>query len=612
MTPGLNLFRGPRKYLLLSALVIVGVSLVLYRPVLDAGFWSDDYHVISPAARFSWQDFLTYYVDPRVQWIWYRPMQGIGVGIQYALYGGDPRGYHAVQLLLHCANALLLFGLVAHLTRKWRTGLVAALIYVTWSVISLAVYWPTVADPLLALFCLLALAFWIRYLELGSWLNAVLAYVALIGGLGTKENAAAMPIVFFLADRWLVGKPASPAQLFRRYVPFVFVLLVYAAVQYGVVLSSAYTRDSGYGIGFHILPVALAYLRLLAFPWQVDSPLTLVWLALIACLLVYLAIKRRWQVLFLAATALLTLAPVMLFRGTIARYLYLSLMATAAGGALLLEAGVAELQRRIKPGMLVTLAAVGAVMLLVMSGSATIADGAEGYTGFVRQTNLQLRPIFQTHRTFAPDTYLYFVDQPFPTGNLVGALALRYGANVIVNGLDQKTDADLRTHKSEILFYYDEQHNLREQTVAASASVSTTPALPVRFEQGLSLNRIEVSSNQVKRGDAIVLFLYWSAAKRIDQDYSVFAHLIDPTGKMVAGYDSQPARGTRPTSAWTPQQTTLDALVLPVDSDAPIGQDYRLEVGMYDPATMRRLSRLDAAGQPQGDTIVFEPFEIVP
>ena len=612
MTAVLNLFRGSRKYLVWSAVVIVGVSMVLYRPVLEAGFWSDDYHVISPAARLSWQGFLTYYVDPRVQWIWYRPMQGIGVGIQYALYGGDPRGYHLVQLLLHCANSLLLFGLVAHLTRKWRVGLVAALIYVTWSMISLAVYWPTVADPLLALFCLLALSFWIRFLETGGCRSAALAYVTLIAGLGTKENAAVMPILFFLADRWLVGKPAALTQLFKRYVPFVLVLLVYAGVEYNVVLSSAYTRDSGYGIGLHILPVALQYLRLLAFPWEVDSPLTLVWLAAVVCLFVYLVIKRRWQVLFIAAAGLLTLAPVMLFRGTIPRYLYLPLLSTAAGLALLLEAAATELWRRIKPRLLVTALVVGALMIVVMPGGATIADDAEGYTGFVRETNLQLRPIFQNHRTFAPDTYLYFIDSPFPTGNLSGALALRYGANVVVNGLDLKGTVDLRAHKSGILFYYDEHHNLHEQAAAPSASVNVTPELPVRLEEGISLDRVEVASNQVKRGDAIVLFLYWFAANKIDKDYSVFAHLVDANGKMVSGYDSQPARGNRPTHAWTPQQTELDAIVLPVDPGTPTGRGYRLEIGMYDLATMRRLSLLDANGQPQGDTITFESFEIVP
>jgi hypothetical protein len=326
---------------------------------------------------------------------------------------------------------------------------------------------------------------------------------------------------------------------------------------------------------------------------------------------VYLAVNRRWPILFLVAAGLLTLSPVLLFRGVLPRYLYLPLVASAAGFALLLEAGTAELRRRIKSRMLIIAPAV-VVIIVVMSGSATIADGAEDYTGFVRQTNLQLRPIFQSHRTIGPDSYLYFIDPPFPTGNLAGALALRYGANVIVNGLDQKTAADLRNHKSETLFYYDDQHNLREQAVASNAAVSVTPNLPVRLEKGISLDRIEVAGNQVKRGDAIVLFLYWSAAGKIDKDYSVFAHLIDPNGKMVSGYDSQPARGNRPTSGWTPRQTSLDAIVLPVDSDTPVGRGYRLEIGMYDSATMQRLSLLGADGQPQGDTITFESFEVVP
>ncbi len=608
----LTAFRGWDKYLIVGAVVLVGVNLILYRPVLDAGFWSDDYHVISPAARLSWQDFLIYYVDPRVQWIWYRPIQGIGVGIQYALYGGDPRGYHVVQLLLHCINSVLLFGLVTHLTRKWRTGFVAVLIYVTWSIISLAVYWPTVADPLLAVFCLMAFAFWIRYLETGARLTAMLAYATLIGGLGTKENAAVMPILFFLADRWLVSKPASLVQLLRRYLPSIFILLFYAAVQYGVVLSSAYTRDSGYGISVQILPVASQYLRLLAFPWEVDSPLTLIWLILIVCLLAYLAIKRYWQILFIAAAALLTLAPVMLFRGTLTRYLYLPLMATAAGYSILLEAGAMELRRLVKPSMIASAIVIVAIMGLAMSGSAAIADGAASYTGFVRETNLQLRPVFQQHRTFVPDTYLYFVDPPYPYVNLAGALALRYGANVTVNSLDSHLSVELRNHKSAILFYYDDQYNLREQAVAPNASITVAPAPPVELEEDISLNQIEVASNQVKRGDAIVLFLYWHATRTIDQDYTVFTHLVDRDGNVLSGYDSQPKRGNAPTSTWKPNDQIVDAIVLPIEPDAPVGDGYRVELGMYFRPTMKRLSIVDAAGQTTVNTVTLDSFSIVP
>src|SRR5512135_81003 len=100
-------FQGSRRYLIASAVVIASAILVIYRPAVEAGFWSDDYHVIGPAARLSWRDFLTYYVDPRVQWIWYRPVQGIEVGLQYALFGSDPRAFHLVQILLHCFNSVL-------------------------------------------------------------------------------------------------------------------------------------------------------------------------------------------------------------------------------------------------------------------------------------------------------------------------------------------------------------------------------------------------------------------------------------------------------------------------------------------------------------------------
>jgi hypothetical protein len=606
----LTLLHDPRKYLVMSAVVILSVNLTLYRPVLDSGFWSDDYHVIAPAARLSWQDFLIYYVDPRVQWIWYRPLQGIEVGIQYALFGSDPRGYHVVQLLLHCADSLLLFGLVTHISRKWRIGLVTTLIYVTWSIINLAVYWPTVADPLLAFFCLLAVWFWIRHLETDDWFKAVLAYIALMGGLGTKENAAVMPVIFFLADRWLVGKPASLSQLFKRYIPFVFVLAIYAALQFDVVMHGAYTRDSGYRIGSNIVSVALQYLSLLVFPWEAPSPLVYLWLGLVLSLFVYSAWKRHWQILFIGAAAVLTIAPVMFFRGALTRYLYLPLMASAVGFALMWEVGFAALRRFAGRSVLPIGAVPLTIIMMIMSGSTAIADGALNYAEFVHQTNLKLRPIFQRHPSFPSGTLLYFIEAPFAQVNVAGALTLRYGAAVTVDGSDSRFVAGLRNYKMAYVYYLDDEQNLMEIGVDPNVVARVTPSLPVQFEEGISLEGFELANAKIKRGEATALILYWRATKKLDRDYTVFAHLASKDGSIIAGSDSQPKRGDLPTSQWRPGDLIVDATILPVGQDAPVGENLRMEIGLYYLPTMQRLSAWSASGTLIGDKIVIEPLSV--
>ncbi|MEW5717224.1 MAG: hypothetical protein AB1817_01215, partial [Chloroflexota bacterium] len=449
-------------------------------------------------------------------------------------------------------------------------------------------------------------------LETKHTLAIVFAYAALLAGLGTKENGVVMPILFFLADRWLIGKPASRLQLFKRYGPFVFVLLIYAALQFDVVRHSAYTRDSGYGIGSHIFPVILQYLGLLAFPWEVQSPLVYLWLVGVLGILVCLALERRWQILFVAACALLTLAPVMLFRSVLTRYLYLPAMASAVMFSLLIEWGRRMLERFVKYAFIARSAAILVSLGIVLSGSMQIADGGQNYTGFVRQVNLKLRPVFQRHASFAPGTLLYFVDPPFAQINVAGAMSLRYGANVTIDGRDGRQLVGLGNYKAAFVYYEDEQEQLREIAVDPTVSVRLSPNLPVWFGAGISLDGFEITNSTLKRGEAVALILYWHANRKLAQDYTVFVHLVDAEGNIVASVDNQPKRGAAPTSTWEAGALIVDTTVLPIDSTLPIGENLSVRIGLYLPSTGQRLPILNSRGEPIGDSVVVERFAIAP
>jgi 4-amino-4-deoxy-L-arabinose transferase-like glycosyltransferase len=85
---------------------------------------------------------------------------------------------------------------------------------------------------------------------------------------------------------------------------------------------------------------------------------------------------------------------------------------------------------------------------------------------------------------------------------------------------------------------------------------------------------------QASPGAVVNLRLYWRATKALPQDYTVFVHLTDASGKLVAQADSEPRSGAYPTSAWAANDVIPDdhALVLPIDL-AP--GDYALSVGLY-------------------------------
>jgi hypothetical protein len=92
----------------------------------------------------------------------------------------------------------------------------------------------------------------------------------------------------------------------------------------------------------------------------------------------------------------------------------------------------------------------------------------------------------------------------------------------------------------------------------------------------------------------------------MDEDYTVFTHLIAPDGSMTGQRDSQPVGGTYPTSLWLAGEVVADVYEIPVRADAPPGA-HRLEVGMYVAETG---ARLPACGE-QGRTIAGAPDDAI-
>jgi len=105
---------------------------------------------------------------------------------------------------------------------------------------------------------------------------------------------------------------------------------------------------------------------------------------------------------------------------------------------------------------------------------------------------------------------------------------------------------------------------------------------------------LEVGDGELGMGD-FELTLYWRAKAGVENDYTVFVHLVDQEGELWGQGDGVPMRGMYPTSAWLPGQLIEDKHLVQVSPDVPPGS-YRVLVGLYDPAT---LERLEAAG-PEG------------
>jgi len=100
------------------------------------------------------------------------------------------------------------------------------------------------------------------------------------------------------------------------------------------------------------------------------------------------------------------------------------------------------------------------------------------------------------------------------------------------------------------------------------------------------------------------LTLFWQANTIPTADYTVFVHLLDADGNLVAQFDNPPAEGTYPTSLWDSDEIIADKRHL---NDLPPGH-YTLHVGLYQPDTG---ARLPIAGTDESSLNLIE-FEITP
>ncbi|MEP7289039.1 MAG: glycosyltransferase family 39 protein, partial [Chloroflexota bacterium] len=86
-------------------------------------------------------------------------------------------------------------------------------------------------------------------------------------------------------------------------------------------------------------------------------------------------------------------------------------------------------------------------------------------------------------------------------------------------------------------------------------------------------------------GDTLSVALDWQGLSQVYEDFTVFVHLEDSSGKPIVQDDAPPLRGSYPTSAWAVGIPLVDIHSLKV---TPPGT-YRLVIGLYRPRDNSRL-----------------------
>jgi hypothetical protein len=86
----------------------------------------------------------------------------------------------------------------------------------------------------------------------------------------------------------------------------------------------------------------------------------------------------------------------------------------------------------------------------------------------------------------------------------------------------------------------------------------------------------------------LALDLRWSAQRSVSVNYTLFIHLTDSSGQIVAQLDHPLGGTTFPTSAWLTGDVFFDRESVRIPANLRPGS-YELRVGLYDLRTMQRL-----------------------
>src|SRR6059058_4688112 len=189
-----------RRGVFIFALVLAAVTIFAYWPAWNGGLlWDDDVYITN-------NELLT--APDGLRRIWfsldspsqYFPLVYTTFRIEHAVWGLDPTGYHWVNLLLHIANALLVWLVLARL--KVPGAWLAAAIFALHPVHVESVAWITERkNVLMGVFFLLTLHCWTRFVAIdsgGRWrlYGAALVFYAL--ALFSKTTACTLPAALLL------------------------------------------------------------------------------------------------------------------------------------------------------------------------------------------------------------------------------------------------------------------------------------------------------------------------------------------------------------------------------------------------------------------------------
>jgi len=265
-------------YFFINSLITIGYINTFYVPLVF-----DDYATLventSIRSLAALKDVLSPPINPGLGW---RPFANLTFALSYAISGLEPWAHHVFSILIHCAGALTLFGVVRHTlnTRHLveRFGkdatLLAGIIASLWAIDPLLTqtitYISQRTEALMGLLYLITLYGFIRGTLENKKTWYAISVVSCVLGVMSKEVIITAPVIVIIYDRIFLSN--SFQESFEKRWK-VYASLVASWIPFLILLKAIKHQAVGYGIGVTWYTYALTeckavttYFRLCLFP----------------------------------------------------------------------------------------------------------------------------------------------------------------------------------------------------------------------------------------------------------------------------------------------------------------------------------------------------------
>ena len=267
------------KYRVLGIyLLLAGLSFAVYKPVLHYQFvnFDDDVYVTANQyvkAGLTRESIIWAFAAPHLNF--WHPLTMLSHMLDCTLFGLKPWGHHLSSLLLHIANTLTLFLVLKTMTGAvWRSAFVAAAFALHPLHVESAAWISERKDVLSALFFMLTIAAYLRYVRQRGIKWYLLTFLLFVMGLMAKPMLVTLPFVLLLLDYWplkrINSKLSNIGKLTLEKLPF-FVLSAIASI-----IAFSAQQSAGALAKIDVVPlkirIANAFVSYLAYLWKMIWP----------------------------------------------------------------------------------------------------------------------------------------------------------------------------------------------------------------------------------------------------------------------------------------------------------------------------------------------------